>query len=577
MKFSQAHIPTLREPPHDAEVISHKLLTRAGMIRKVAMGIYNFLPLGLRSLKKIKNIVREEMNLAGAQEILMPNLIPAELWQESGRWQKYGPELLRIKDRHKHEYCFGPTHEEIVCAIVRHERNSWRDYPINLYQIQTKFRDEIRPRFGLMRGREFLMKDAYSFHTSNQDLDREYQNMFDTYKRVFERCGLASRAVEADTGTIGGSSSHEFMVLADTGEDAIASCTSCDYAANLEKATFHIPEQKHPEAPPIAEVHTPGQKSIEDVAKFLATRPSAMIKTLLYLSDLGAVLVCLAGHRELNEIKLKNLLNCDWVRLPTDADLAEVFGADARIPIGFLGPIEFNKQDYGKSVRILFDHSLLGIASGITGANKPDHHLKNVDVLRDLKMENPVDVSTVLEGDRCPRCATGELKILRGIEVGHIFKLGTRYSEPMKVTFLDEDGKENPVTMGCYGIGVSRTLAACVEQNHDDAGIIWPRAIAPFDLHLLTMGPDPEIHEAGNNLYRELWDLGFEILWDDRNERAGVKFNDADLIGLPLQIVIGKKSLAANQVEYKIRRTGAKGTMARDGIGSSIEDLIENL
>lgn len=577
MKFSNAHIPTLREAPHDAEVVSHKLLTRAGMIRKVAMGIYNFLPLGLRSLERIKTIVREEMNRAGAHEILMPNLIPAELWQESGRWQKYGPELLRIKDRHQREYCFGPTHEEIVCTIVRNERKSWRDYPINLYQIQTKFRDEIRPRFGLMRGREFLMKDAYSFHTTKEDLDREYQNMHATYRRIFERCGLAARAVEADTGAIGGSSSHEFMVLAATGEDAIASCSTCDYAANLEKASFHVIPPAQTETSQLAEVHTPGQKTIEDVATFLQIAPQDMIKTLLYLSDQGPVLIALAGHREVNDIKLKNFLKCDWVRLPTEADLTEVFGRDHNLPIGFLGAIGFEKISHGKNVMFLMDQSLQGIASGVTGANKIDTHLKHVNVQRDLSFGQSVDVSTVLAGDTCPHCKTGKLEILRGIEVGHIFKLGTRYAEPMQVTFLAEDGKENTVTMGCYGIGVSRTMAACVEQNHDAAGIIWPRAIAPFDLHLLTMGFDAEMTAAGETLYQEFKKLGWDVLWDDRNERAGVKFNDADLIGLPLQIVLGKKSLAAGQVEYKIRRTGAKGVIDRQNLGPALAEILAKL
>lgn len=567
MRFSHAHIPTLREPPHDAEVVSHKLLMRAGMIRKVAMGIYNFLPLGARSLRKIKQIVREEMDRAGAQEIIMPHLLPAELWQESGRWQKYGPELLRIKDRHQREYCFGPTHEEIVCAIVRNERQSWRDYPVNLYQIQTKFRDEIRPRFGLMRGREFLMKDAYSFHTSTEDLDREYKNMHDTYKRIFERCHLASRAVDADTGAIGGSSSHEFMVLADTGEDAIASCSSCDYAANLEKATFHLKEIRHRTLPALTEVHTPDKKSIGDVAQFLNAKAKQMIKSLLYLVDRKLVMVCVAGHREVNEIKLKNALKADLMRLATDEEVAQ----KTSLPVGFLGPI------HNETFAVIYDHSLLEIESGIAGANRRDYHLKNVDVLRDFRVENFVDVTTVLADDRCPRCELGELKILRGIEVGHIFKLGTRYSEPMKVNFLTEDGKEQTVFMGCYGIGVSRTLAACVEQNHDDKGIIWPKTIAPYEIHLLNMGPEAEVFEACQELYTELWQLGFEVLWDDRNERAGVKFNDADLIGTPLQIILGKKGLAVGQVEYKIRKTGEKGALKRDNVGEGIENLFEKI
>lgn len=568
MRYSQAFIPTLRQAPSDAEVVSHKLLMRAGMIRKVAMGIYDFLPLGLRSLKKIENIVREEMDRAGAQEVNMPHLVPAELWQESGRWQKYGKELLRITDRHEREYCFGPTHEEVICDMVRHDLKSWRDYPVHLYQIQTKFRDEVRPRFGLMRGREFLMKDGYSFHTTEADLDREYRVMAKTYSRIFERCGLASKAVQADSGAIGGSMSQEFMVLAGTGEDAIASCASCDYAANLEKAETRFTSTKDAAPASPQEIHTPNLKTIADVSNFLKIKPWHMIKTLLYRADDAFVAVCVAGDREVNEIKLKNLLNAGELRLASDAEVFET----TSVPTGFLGPVGLKG-----GIKLVCDASLAAISSGVTGANRKDYHLTNVNPGRDLKAASFVDVANVVVGDLCPACDTGKLQILRGIEVGHIFKLGKKYSEAMKVTYLDQAGKEQIVTMGCYGIGVSRTLAASVEQNHDDHGICWPRAIAPYDALILTMGPEEPLNAAAEKLYAALAECKIEVLWDDRDDRAGVKFNDADLIGIPLQIVIGKKSLEKGEVEYKIRRTGEKGALPLAEAAQKIKELLDRV
>lgn len=569
MRYSQAFIPTLRQAPSDAEVVSHKLLMRAGMIRKVAMGIYDFLPLGLRSLKKIENIVREEMDRAGAQEVSMPHLVPAELWQESCRWQKYGKELLRIEDRHEREYCFGPTHEEVVCDMVRHDLKSWRDYPVHLYQIQTKFRDEIRPRFGLMRGREFLMKDGYSFHTTEEDLDREYRVMYKTYSRIFERCGLASKAVQADSGAIGGSMSQEFMVLADTGEDAIASCSSCDYAANLEKAAARFNTTEGPATSAVQEIQTPNQKSIEDVSNFLKIKPAQMIKTLLYRSDNTYIAVCVTGDRDVNEIKLKNALNAQELRLASDAEIFETTG----VPTGFLGPVGLKN-----GVKIVYDASLAALTSGgATGANRKDYHLINVCPKRDLKIASYADVASVVAGDSCPLCDTGKLQILRGIEVGHIFKLGKKYSEAMKVAYLDQAGKEQIVTMGCYGIGVSRTLAASVEQNHDANGICWPRAIAPYEILILTMGPEEPLTVAAEKLHTALAEIKIEALWDDRDERAGVKFNDADLIGIPLQIVIGKKSLEKGEIEYKIRRTGEKGTLPIAEAAIRIKELLNKV
>jgi prolyl-tRNA synthetase len=568
MKFSNAFIPTQRQAPNDAEVVSHKLLVRAGMIRKVAMGIYDFLPLGLRSLDKIENIVREEMNRADAQEVAMPHLVPAELWQESGRWQQYGKELLRIEDRHEREYCFGPTHEEVVCEMVRHELKSYRDYPKHLYQIQTKFRDEVRPRFGLMRGREFLMKDGYSFHANEECLDREYRKMHATYLRIFERCGLAGKAVQADSGAIGGSVSQEFMILAETGEDAIASCPACDYAANIEKAECRHGEAGGEIPPALAEVHTPGRKTIDEVTKFLNVDAARMIKTLLYRVDDRYVIACVAGNREINEVKLKNALNAQELRLASDSEIFETTG----VPTGFLGPVGIKP-----GLLVVYDFSVRGIVSAVTGANKKDHHLTGVHPARDLKAERFFDVASVTEGDACPKCEGGKLKILRGIEVGHIFKLGKKYAEPMGVRFLDEHGKEQVATMGCYGIGVSRTLAACVEQHHDDAGIVWPRAAAPYEVLVLTMGPEEPLKTAGEKLYRELAERGVDVAWDDREERAGVKFNDADLIGFPLQVILGKRGLEKGEAEYKIRRTGEKGSFPLAEAVEKVKSLLETL
>lgn len=585
MKYSKAFIPTLREAPNDAEVISHKLLARAGMIRKVAMGIYDFLPLGLKSLKKIENIVREEMNRAGAQEIVMPHLIPAELWQESGRWQKYGKELLRIKDRHDREYCFGPTHEEPVCEMVRGELKSYRQLPLHLYQIQTKFRDEIRPRFGLMRGREFLMKDGYSFHATDEDLAREYKVMHQTYLRIFERCGLASRAVQADSGAIGGSLSHEFMVLAETGEDLIASCESCEYAANVEKAKFHKDFSKISYTDEnVQDVSTPNKKTIEEVSQFLKINPEQMIKTLVYKADDVFVIVCVAGNREVSEIKLQNTLQVqEELRLATDEEIQNL----TDVAIGFLGPIGLAERIQTKNpkakFKILYDESVLFISDAVTGANKADHHKVHVNVQRDLELSPETshlslgDFVNILENDICPECQTGKLKLMRGIEVGHIFQLGRKYSDPMNVRYLDESGKEQIPTMGCYGIGVSRVLAACVEQSHDKFGIIWPKALAPYQVLILTMGPEENLTTEAQKIYESLHEQNIEVIWDDRNERAGVKFNDADLIGIPLQIILGKKSLERGEVEFKIRKTGEKGNFAKDEVLAKVQEILKKI
>lgn len=544
MRLSRYFLPTLREDPAEAEVISHKLMLRAGMIRRLASGIYSFLPLGLRALRKVERIVREEMDRAGAQEVLLPLVQPAELWKETGRWDKFGKELLRFKDRKDHDFCLGPTHEEVITDLVRGEVRSYRQLPLILYQIATKFRDEIRPRFGLMRGREFIMKDAYSFDADEEGLERSYRLMYETYTRIFSRCGLRFRAVLADTGAIGGEESHEFMVLADTGEDIIVSCPSCDYAANLEMAEavreFSYPEEKEK---PLQKVSTPGAKKVEEVAAFLEVSPSRLVKTLLYLIDGKPYAILVRGDHELNEVKLRRALGAEKVEMADPETIERLTGA----PVGFAGPVGLSE------VTIVADKALKGLKNFIVGANEADAHYVNVNFPRDFKIEAFFDLRNVYEGDLCPRCDT-PLEFSRGIEVGHIFKLGTKYSKTMGATFLDQKGRERPFVMGCYGIGVSRTIAAAIEQNHDENGIIWPLALAPYHVALLTLGAgDNELLGASGKLYQALWGEGVEVLWDERDERPGVKFKDADLIGLPYRVVLGKKFKSEGKVEVKAR------------------------
>lgn len=547
MRYSQYFIPTVKETPADAEVVSHKLMLRAGMIRKLAAGVYNYLPLGLRSIRKVENIVREEMNRAGAIEILMPSVLPAELWQESGRWEFYGKELLRFKDRKDAEFCLGPTHEEIVTDLVRREIKSYRQMPINLYQIQAKFRDEIRPRFGLMRGREFIMKDAYSFDVDEKAADLSYEKMYKAYRRIFERCGLKFRAVEADTGSIGGSSSHEFMVLADSGEDAIVSCSACEYAANVEKAeSRRIEAVEHADHRPLERVATPEKRTIEEVSEFLGVNAGSMVKTLVLLADEEPVVALVRGDHDLNEIKFKNILGCDTIEMAGDDVVQKVTNA----PVGFAGPV-------GLSVKIVADLAVKGMKNFVTGGNAKDVHLKNVNMERDFTVAMFADIRNVVHGDECPRCDSGNLEMWRGIEVGHVFKLGTKYSKALKATFLDADGKEQIIFMGCYGIGIGRTVAACIEQNHDDNGIIFPLPIAPFHCIISALNMKEElVREASESIYEKLSAAGVEVLLDDRDERPGFKFKDADLIGIPMRIVAGSKNLAEGKVELKIRSTG---------------------
>ncbi|MFN8544288.1 MAG: proline--tRNA ligase [Candidatus Binatia bacterium] len=543
-RLSRLLVPTLRTDPSDAEVVSHRLMVRAGMIRQVARGIYDFLPLGLRAVRRVEEIVRQELDRAGAQEILMPAVIPAELWQESGRWEKYGRELLRFKDRYDRDFCFGPTHEEVVTDLVRREVRSYRDLPKNLYQIQTKFRDELRPRFGLMRGREFIMKDAYSFHADVEDARREYQLMYDTYTRIFERCGLTFRAVEAGTGAIGGSLSHEFQVLAASGEDAIASCDRCGYAANVEKAEARpLPA---PEVPGgvLERVATPGQRTVEEVGKFLGLPPERFVKTLLYqLADGAAIAVLVRGDHTASETKVQAALGGEPLVLADETTVEKVTGA----PVGFAGPV-------GLKVRILADASLRGVRGAVAGANAPDTHVVNLDQARDFPQVQFADLRQAMAGDACPRCEAGHFAEHRGIEVGQVFYLGTRYSAAMGATFLGADGAARAIEMGCYGIGITRTVAAAIEQHHDAAGIVWPAPLAPYGAHVVPVNvTDAAQCEASERIARELEATGVDVLVDDRDERPGVKFKDADLIGLPVRVTVGPRALARGAVEIKAR------------------------
>ncbi|MGH7824943.1 MAG: proline--tRNA ligase [Candidatus Binatia bacterium] len=551
MRWSKTFIPTLKEDPADAEVVSHKLLVRGGFIRQISRGIYDYLPLALKVLRKIENIVREEMDRAGAQELLLPVPSPAELWQESGRREVYGKELLRFKDRHERDFCLGPTHEEIITDLVRRVVRSYRELPFNLYQIQTKFRDEVRPRFGLMRGREFIMKDAYSFHTDLGDCLREYETMYQTYKRIFGRCGLRYRPVEADTGAIGGSRSHEFQVLADSGEDAIVSCNKCEHAANVQKAEVKASQPAAPkiaeEPPPLERVSTPGKKSVAEVAAFLHVPAERFIKTLVYKIDNGELVAALVrGDHEINELKLQTVLGCREVTLANEGEVA----AATKVTPGFLGPI-------GLELRSIADLAIQGMQRAVTGANQDDAHYIEVDQKRDFKPSGFADLRLAIAGDPCPRCDGGVLESHRGIEVGQIFYLGTKYSEALGARYLDAEGRERPIEMGCYGIGVSRLVAAAVEQNHDVHGIIWPLSIAPFQVLLLPINyHEKAIREVSDQLYGELRRRNFEVMLDDRDERPGVKFKDADLIGIPLRITIGAKGLEKGCVEMRWRRDG---------------------
>ncbi|WP_420208771.1 proline--tRNA ligase [Candidatus Electronema sp. JC] len=547
MRYSQLLITTTKEMPAEAEVISHQLLLRAGFIRKLTSGLYTYLPLGLAALRKVEKIVREEMNRAGAQEILMPMVQPADLWEESGRWKQYGPELLRFKDRHQRDCCLGPTHEEVVTDVARREIHSYRQLPVNLYQIQTKFRDEIRPRFGLMRGREFVMKDAYSFDVNEEGAEASYRRMRDAYNRIFKRCGLEFRAVEADSGSIGGSFSHEFMVLAKTGEDTLVICQSCDYAANLEKAKAAAPvrTENGDAMQDCVKVATPGLKKVDKVAEFLGLDTRQVIKTMIYLADGELVAVLVRGDREVQPVKLKNLLNATDVELADD----DTVWQKTKLPVGYIGPV-------GLPIKFVADQEVMLMGNAATGANEKGFHLTGVNPGRDFTPALTGDLRQVTAEDRCPLCG-GALRLTEGIEVGHIFKLGTKYSAAMNAVFQDTDGQEKVMIMGCYGIGVSRVVAAAIEQNHDANGIIFPLPLAPFQVILLNLDlKNAAITAAAEQLHNELEAAGVEVLYDDRDERPGSKFKDADLLGIPYRVTVGKGVEKDGTVELRARRSG---------------------
>ncbi len=565
MRYSQLLLPTTKETPAEAEVVSHQLLLRGGFVRKLTSGLYTYLPLGLMALQKVAGIIREEMNRAGAQELLMPMVQPADLWQESGRWQKYGPELLRFRDRHDRDFCLGPTHEEVITDLARRELQSYRQLPINLYQIQTKFRDEIRPRFGLMRGREFVMKDAYSFDVDDEAAGKSYQRMYDAYHRIFQRCGLEFRAVEADTGTIGGSFSHEFMVLADTGEDTLVICNDCSYAANVEKAQVVLSGSGEPagEQPAMARVETPGMKKVDRVAEFLGVRPADLIKTMVYLVDGEPVAALVRGDREVQPVKLKNLLRATEVELADDDTVWKL----TRLPVGYLGPVDIG-------IRVVADQEVMQMASAVCGANEKGYHLKGVVPGRDFTPDLYGDLRQITTDDPCPLCS-GSLRLTEGIEVGHIFKLGTSYSQAMKATFQDRDGEEKYFVMGCYGIGVSRVVAAAIEQNHDRNGIVFPLPLAPFQVIILNLSlKNEETCRAAEQLYQDLRELGVEVLYDDRDERPGSKFKDADLIGIPYRITMGRTFEQEGQVELRLRATGETMMLDFDRAAAETADMI---
>jgi len=569
MYYSKLLIPTLKESPADAEVVSHKLMVRAGMIRQLAAGIYSILPLGLRVLKKVEAIIREEMNQIGGQEVFLPSIQPAELWQESKRWNFYGKELLRMKDRHDREFCYGPTHEEVITDIVRKEIKSYRQLPTILYQIQTKFRDEVRPRFGIMRGREFIMKDAYSFHADEVDTQKTYGKMAKAYTNIFRRCGLEFKQVQADSGTIGGSFSHEFAVLADSGEDEIGFCEACGYASNIElaeaqQAPITIPTKNLEE---LKEIHTPGKKTVEEISSFLDLPCEQIVKTILLENENGLVAGLVRGDHEINPIKMKNMIGCEWLLPAAEKTITEKL----KLPCGYIGPV-------GLDIPIYADQELASLQNFVTGANKADTHFTGVQIQRDLVIKKFGDLRRILAGDPCSRCDEGKYQIKRGIEVGHIFILGTKYSEAMKAVYLDSNGKENLMAMGCYGIGVGRTAAASVEQNHDEKGIVWPLNLAPFEVIIIPVNfKKDDLKNTCESIYNQLLEIGLEVLLDDREDRLGVKLKDADLIGIPMQIIVGPKNLDEGNVEIKIRKTQASQLHPYPQVIKDIPNILKDL
>ena len=579
MRWTEYFIPTLKEVPSEAEAVSHRLMIRAGLVRKLVSGAYTYLPLGLRVLKKVQTIIREEMDRAGAIELFMPSMQPVELWHESGRFKDLGEDLITYKDRHNRVIVFGPTHEEVITDLVRNHVNSYKQLPITLYQIQTKFRDEVRPRFGVIRSREFIMKDAYSFDKDWQGLDESYKKMYEAYERIFEKCGLKAIPVEADSGVMGGDVSHEFMVVCESGEDFLAHCSSCGYAASLAVAECKEAQDTHAAQGSrllsaslgtgkaqgeLKEVDTPGVSTIEKVGEFLKVKPEQMIKTLIYLADEKPVAVLIRGDHEANEAKIKKFLKCAKLEMAAEEVIKKVTGG----PIGFSGPVGL------KDSRLIGDNSIQGMVNFVTGANKKDKHYINTNLDRDFKVTEWADLRVITEKDFCPKC-NKNIKIEHAIEMGHVFKLGLKYSKAMKAEFSDEDGKLRPVVMGCYGIGVNRIIATAIELHNDEKGIIWPLSIAPFQVIIIPLNYKKDnIKTAANSIYNELKDAGVEVLLDDRDESAGIKFNDAELIGLPFSIVIGDKGLNKGKLEIKIRETGNIIEVKKEELKDKILSLL---
>lgn len=568
MRTTNLYAPTLRQTPAEAEVVSHQLMMRAGMIRKAAGGVYTYLPLAWRVLRKIEQIIREEMDAAGGQEIAMPIMQPSELWKETGRWAVYGEEMFRLKDRHDREFCLGPTHEEMVTSLVRDEVRSYKQLPLMLYQIQNKYRDEIRPRFGLMRGREFIMKDLYSFDKDEEGLNLSYKKMYDAYTKIFTRCGLEFRPVEADNGAIGGGHSHEFTVLADAGESNIAYCSSCDYAASDEKAELTVIKAPEEEQLPLEKVATPDAKTIELVAGYLQVPVAKTIKAVAFQTEKDElILTFVRGDHEVNDVKVINAVGAIDLHMADESAITAAGGV-----AGFMSPIGIKK-----GTKIVVDSTVMEMYNAVAGANEVDVHYKNVNPKRDFGEVIVTDIRMIQEGDACPRCGK-PVKMTRGIEAGQVFTLGTKYSEALQATFLDENGKEKPLIMGCYGIGVSRTMAAAIEQNNDEYGIIWPRAIAPYEVLVVPVNAKtPEQLALAEEIYTELQQAGADVLLDDRKERAGVKFKDADLIGYPLRVTIGPKALEEDQIEVKIRKNGETYNFTREEYKEKVLELLKTL
>ncbi|OIQ61753.1 proline--tRNA ligase [Neomoorella thermoacetica] len=565
MRASELLAPTLRETPAEAEIVSHQLLLRGGFIRKAAAGIYTYLPLGRRVLAKIEQIIREEMDRAGGQEVVLPIIQPAELWQESGRWEVYGEEMFRLQDRHRRQFCLGPTHEEIITALVRSEVTSYKQLPLLLYQIQNKYRDERRPRFGLLRGREFIMKDLYSFDLDQEGLNQSYQKMYQAYSNVFRRCGLDFRPVQADSGAIGGNYSHEFMALATAGEALLVYCRECDYAANVEIAVAKALPMIATENPaPLKEVATPGQKTVAEICTFLEVTPDRLIKTLFYEADGQLIAALVRGDRELNEVKLQNHLGCRHLLLADPERVRKATGA----PVGFVGPVGL------QGIPLYADLEIPYLVNGVAGANREGYHLVNVNPGRDFNPTAVVDIRQVEAGEPCPQCGA-PLAQARGIEVGQVFQLGTKYSSALGANYTDARGQEHPIVMGCYGIGVSRTMAAIVEQCHDDQGIIWPLSVAPYQVVIIPASlKDDGQRQVAEGLYRELAAAGVEVVYDDRDERAGLKFVEADLIGYPLRITVGKRTITSGTVDVKWRSRKEETPLPLEGLSAQIQALL---